>query len=88
MTPAQLKSLIKTLKAAGVTEFQHGDLKLTLGVKPAETPKEPTPVDAPTESNEPIKHKVEEMTSLLKLSDVDLVERLFPDTEAKEEESA
>lgn len=91
MTPAQVKSLIKTLKESGVTTFEHGDLKLSFAkqlphaVAKSESPKEVIPLDAATEAGDPIKHKVEEMVGLMKLSDAELVDRLFPDTEAKEE---
>lgn len=85
MTPTQLKALLKTLKASGVTNFEHGDLKISLGNIHAPV-KEITPIDAPATAEDPIKHKVEEMVSLLKLSDSELVDRLFPDTEAPEEQ--
>jgi hypothetical protein len=36
--------------------------------------------DAPKADPDPIQHKIEELTSIMKLSDHDLVDRLFPDT--------
>ena len=37
------------------------------------------------EEPEPIKHKIEHLTSLMKLSDVELVDELFPDKTDMEE---
>ena len=46
------------------------------------------PEGVPLEPSEPIKHKVEALTSLLKLSDTDLVDQLFPETQQIEEEES
>lgn len=34
MTPAQIKELVETLRACGVTHFKDGELDLTLGPAP------------------------------------------------------
>ncbi len=97
MTPKEIKTLIKTLRAAGVTHFKSGDVELILlpsetkPVVPRETkPKEIIiPLDAPHEEDKPIQHKVVELTSLLKLSDTELVDQLFPDhTKYEDDEGA
>lgn len=72
MTPAEIKDLVQTLRDCGVTHYKSGDIELDLG--PA-----PLPLEAPTIATAEIINKVEEMTSLLKLGDKDLVDRLFPD---------
>lgn len=88
MTPKETKALIKALKDAGVIHFKSGDFEVTLAAnleqKIVAEPALITPIDAPVAEDDPIKHKVEEMVSLLKLSDHDLVDRLFPDTQQEE----
>ncbi len=84
MTIEETKELIKTLRECGVTRYKTTDIELDLGPAPAIN------IDAPAPAPVEIKHKVEELTSLLKLSDTDLVDRLFPDHTNNEsgEESA
>lgn len=86
MTPKEIKSLIKALRDAGVTYYKTADIELNLAPVPKEEPRAITPVDAPSAAEDPIKHKVEEMVSLLKLSDTELVDQLFP--EPREEEAS
>ncbi len=74
MTPKEIKTLIKTLRAAGVMHYKTPELELKLD--PIEPRKRAR--SKPTDESE-IKHKAEELTSLLKLSDQDLVDRMFPD---------
>lgn len=85
MTPKEIKTLIKTLRESGVTHYKSKDLELNLTpileVVPRETikPKAKVSVENGEDESKEIIHKVEELTSLLKLSDKDLVDRLFPD---------
>jgi hypothetical protein len=83
MTVEETKALIKTLRECGVTRYKTPEIELDLGP-------EPIKLDAPSPAPVEIVHKVEERTSLLKLSDSDLVDRLFPDHTNNEsgEESA
>ncbi len=69
MTPAEIKELVQTLRACGVTHYKDGSLELDLG---------PAPITSEPDQKEII-HKVQNLTSLLKLDDKDLVDRLFPD---------
>lgn len=74
MSPKEIKTLIKTLRAAGITHYKTPELELKIDpIEPRRRMR-----TKPTDESE-IKHKVEELTSLLKLSDQDLVDRLFPD---------
>lgn len=77
MNPKDLKSLVKTLRSLGVTSYDDGNgLKLTL------TPELPKPKAKPKlkpEKMKEIEHKMEEFTSLMKMDDKSLVDRLFPD---------
>lgn len=84
LTPKEIKALVKTLRAAGVLQFKTPDIELSLApIIVPELVKEPVarpiPLDTSAEEEKPIEHKVVELTSLLKLSDKDLVDRLFPD---------
>ncbi len=95
MTPKEIKSLIKTLRAAGVRHYKTPELELNLEPFPEKVSRETTKaiskvaLDAPYEPDKTPEHKVEELTSLLKLSDTDLVDRLFPDfTDYGEDEEA
>jgi hypothetical protein len=82
MNAIEIKELIKTLRECGVTHYKTAEIELDLG--PA-----PIAIDAPAPAPSPeILHKVEELTSLLKLSDVDLVDRMFPDTQKEAEDTA
>lgn len=80
MTPSEIRALVETLRACGVTHFKEGELELNLGPAPS----------LPQVSDKEIEHKNIELTSLLKLTDTDLVDRLFPDHSKREdaEESA
>lgn len=95
MTPKDIKSLIKTLRAAGVTHYKTPELELELGgsiqgdmrlpVKQEEVGSIPTrPATVSHETNEteedkPIDHTEVMLTSLRKISDVDLLDMLYPD---------
>lgn len=102
MSPKEIKALVKMLRMCGVTRYKTPELELDLaGSTQGEStslltktrsvrsgPGQPL-VPRETAEDKPIEHKVVEMTSLLKLSDQDLVDRLFPDhTEDAEEPSA
>lgn len=75
MNPKEIKALIKTLRAAGITHYKTPELELSLDPVEPKKRLRKAKAEEPTE----IKHKVEELTSLLKLSDQDLVDRMFPD---------
>ena len=80
------------LKAEGVTHFKSQDFEISLGgsiqgdMRPTRPAKD-VPSETP-EEEKPIQHTDMQLTSLLKLSDLDLVDRLFPDHEKEAEESA
>jgi hypothetical protein len=101
MTPKEIKSLIKTLRASGISHYKTPELELTLSpliekqikpiVMPVATPQtvsRETPLDAPYEEEKPIEHTDVNLVSLLKLSDEDLLDRLIPDHTKEAEESA
>lgn len=71
MTPVEIMALVETLRNCGVTHYKNGDVELELGPAPIKQDLEP--------ANKEIIHKVVEMTSLLKLDDNSLVDRLWPD---------
>lgn len=85
MTSSEIVELIKALKESGVMYFKQGDLELefdtytqkkTAAVK---IPFEPVSLEKPPEIPEKeVPHIVQEMRSLFKASDMELVDNLFP----------
>lgn len=85
MTPKEIKALVKTLRSCGVTHWKTPEIELNLApLAPRETKPKLVPIEAPIVESEKIEHKVEELKSLLKLSDDELVDRLFPEPIADE----
>lgn len=80
MNPKEIKALIKTLRAAGITHYKTPELELTLD--PIEPKRR---LRAKPDESKEIEHKVEELSSLLKLSDTELVDRMFPDYTTEED---
>lgn len=80
MTVEETIALVKAMKESGVASFKHGDMEFSFTPGAATTA--PLNInDAPQE----VKHKIEEFTSLLKLDDKDILDRMFP--EPKEDEA-
>lgn len=90
MTVDETRALIEMLRSQGITHYKTGEIELALTPLP-EAPKA-SPVESPAmpgvDSQDKIPHVVQELTSLLKLSDADLVDRMFPDhtVDASDEE--
>lgn len=92
MSHVELFELIEKLRAAGITHFKQGDLELTFSdtptkIEPRHLQSVPLEKQATGEAEE-APHIVQEMKSLLKLSDEELVERIFPIEANDKEESA
>ncbi len=91
MTLDETKALIEMLRRNGVASYKTRELKLnfhTTNLVPAEYIKPAQEVEtAPLtpEKEQEIKHTIEEMTSILKSSDDELINRLFPDTVPEED---
>jgi DNA-binding transcriptional MerR regulator len=91
MTPKELKKLIKTLRAAGVSYYKEGSIELKLGdepVKPITQAKAEPVKEITEEEKKEIEHKLEEIKSLMLGSDEDLLDRLFPMPVQEQQESA
>lgn len=87
MTPEELRLVAQTMREYGLTHVKTAAYELTMPVQELMKAKECpdlVPVDAPVAESNPIEHKVEALTSLLKLSDINLVDQLFPDTTEQE----
>lgn len=71
----KLGPILELLQKHGVQHIKMEGLELSfLDVKPTQVaPEAPAPVSGP------IKHETEELSSLLKLDDTSLVDRLFPE---------
>jgi hypothetical protein len=85
MDTKELIELITALKASGVSSYKD-EFGREFTFFQQEIHKPTVPMDAPVELPAEIEHKVEELTSLLKLSDADLVDRLFPDAQQEDED--
>lgn len=90
MTPGEFREFAKTMREFGLTRVKMGDVELefapSLGGSIGNAQSDPTPVGTTSAESNPIEHKVEQLTSLMKLGDVALVDALFPDyTEDAEE---
>lgn len=83
MTPSEFKEIAKAMQDYGITHVKMGDCEINCaypahGEIKIHNTAVPT-VNPVQDPSDPIKHKVDQMTSLMKLSDTDLVDQLFPD---------
>lgn len=76
MSPKDLKDLVKLLRSQGITHYKTNEVELNLTPDVAKRTRRKRKTT--TEEEQEIKHKLEELTSVMKLSDDDLVERLWP----------
>ena len=82
MDPQCLKEYAGVMRDIGIYRFKLQDVEFIMGTPPENFQDDyPSSEDSHAVDVEPIKHKVEEMSSLLKLNDQDLVDHLFPDTD-------
>lgn len=88
MTPTEIISILQACQASGVSSIKLEGLEVQFGSaipqmgssSPVHTPDEVSiPVEISAEEEAEIKHKVEELTSVMKLSDEELIDRLFPE---------
>lgn len=80
MTPGEFREFARTMQEFGISQMKMGDVEIMLGQAPqAQAAPVSLPLDAPQGQEDPIKHKVEQLSSLLKLDDHQLVDQLFPD---------
>lgn len=82
MTPGEFKEYAKTMCEFGISSLTMKDEAIIRGEIPLTAPSRLVPISESQSSNEqedPIQHKTEQLTSLLKLNDTDLVDQLFPD---------
>lgn len=92
MKPKEFKAIAKAMRECGVSHFKCGDTEIQMAQElPVERKnkriKQSAPISptTPPEHSDPIEHKVEALASLMKLSDSDLVDELFPDHTADQE---
>lgn len=92
MKASEFRAIAKAMREFGLSHVKLGDVELTMfhvehkGSPEKDAPR--VPVNAPNEASNPIEHKVEAMASLLKLSDSELVDELFPDHTQDTDEAA
>lgn len=95
MKSTELRAIAKVMDECGIVFLKTSDIELHRDPlhKRIEEPKAfhveqiKIPVDAPTPAEDKIEHKTVELTSVMKLSDTDLVDKLFPDYTTEEEAS-
>jgi hypothetical protein len=86
MTPGEFKEYARTMCEFGIVRLKMKDVHIVI----KEIPLTPSPSLEQAEKNaylisnsrseaDPIPHNIEQVASLLKLSDTDLVNRMFPD---------
>lgn len=81
-----LRDVLATLQAYGVNHFKSSDFEVSLNAQPQpHIPVKEQVSEEKPELTPEIKHVVDEFTSVMKLSDNDLVDRLFPMEEDEEE---
>lgn len=98
MTPRELLDLIAALRDSGVSHFKNGDIEidfreghikpavnvLKLPVHQASDLKPVSLKEPPKESDQKIPDIVHEMQTIYKMSDSELIDRLFPITSEDE----
>lgn len=93
MTPGEFKEIAKAMREYGIGKVKMGDIEFELLSEQVLSKSEESSIGGKTslpegislDPSDPIKHKVDQMRSLMKLSDTELVDQLFPD---QSEESA
>jgi hypothetical protein len=89
MTPGEFKEIARSMKDFDIAYVKMGDVELRRGtvypVVQESVSIENLPQGITTQPDDPIQHKVDHLTSLMKLSDKDLVDQLFPDKTDVEE---
>jgi hypothetical protein len=81
----KLAPLLELLQRHGVQQIKMDGLELSfVNANPPMSIAPQVPIDAPAPTSEPIKHTSEEMTNVMKLSDHEMVDMLFPVTKADE----
>lgn len=85
MDSEAIKSIAKTMRDYGISHLKCGDLEIQFGSATPQVSQANYFAKPPDDNaaSDPIKHQVEQLNSLMKLSDTELVDKLFP--EPKEE---
>jgi hypothetical protein len=87
MTSGEFKEIAQAMKEFEISHVKMGDCEFTRGgvISSHSQILNSVPIANPIhDPNDPIKHKVDQMTSLMKLSDSELVDQLFPDKSDEE----
>ncbi len=102
MTPGEFREFARAMREFGLSHVKMGDVEISMGSDAVTSISNSLPNGdtlsikngSPAYSSstipmqpDPVEHKVEQLQSLLKLNDTDLVDQLFPD-HTQDEESA
>lgn len=83
MKAKELAAIAKVMRAHGISHYKTDDCTLVIDLSPlSKKPRRKKDQDLASVVSDPIEHKTEELTRLMGLNDVDLVNRLFPEEEA------
>lgn len=102
MTPKQIREIAEAMRDCGIDHLKMEGFEMTCrrAVQAFHAPERESPHTTPapvashahqepeTEEKEIIEHKVEQLASLMKLSDLELVDQLFPEPKDPEEDVA
>jgi len=89
MTAGEFKEFVKTMREYGVLRFKMGNIEFNMGdlsKKDSSPTSQSLRKDVLDDASPDIKHKVENLSSLLKLDDMELVDQLFPDMDRHNQE--
>lgn len=78
MTPGEFSEIAKSMRQFGISKLKMGDVDIELQSSYSNKYVDETLKDL-KEPAHPIEQKVEQLSSLLKLGDSELVDNLFPD---------
>lgn len=85
MTPGEFREFAKTMREFGIAKVKIGNIEFTVENEKISHKKigddiaQCVTLESAPGADDPIQHKVEQLSSLLKLGDAELVDQLFPD---------
>jgi hypothetical protein len=96
MNPTEIKSIAETMRECGITHLKMHDLEMTCqpptptahSAPEAGVQSTPVPPQSETKDEDIVSHKIEQLTSLMKVGDEELVDILFPDKRSPEDADA
>lgn len=92
MTPGEFREIAKAMQEFGLSRVKMGDVEIECGGSIGnavsgnrEEKSTLAPLTSLKSPEDPIEHKIDQLASLMKLGDAELVDELFPDHTDQEE---